>query len=132
LSPGLGIAPSDRSQVRRAAACGADALVVSNHGGRQLDGAMSSITALPAVVAAVGNRTEVHVDGGIQSGQDVFKAIAMGAKATYVGRSMLYGLGALGKRGVTKAIELIQGARDHDGLVRHAHHRGDMADRIWS
>jgi L-lactate dehydrogenase (cytochrome) len=91
-----------------AAGCGADAIVVSNHGGRQLDGAISTIAALPAVVAAVGHLTEVHLDGGIQSGQDVFKAIALGAKGTYIGRSMLYGLGALGGPGVTKALQIIE------------------------
>ena len=97
----------DREDALRAVDCGADAIVVSNHGGRQLDGAMSSIAALPAIAAAVGGRTEVHVDGGIQSGQDVFKAIALGAKSTYVGRSMLYGLGAMGEPGVTRALEII-------------------------
>jgi L-lactate dehydrogenase (cytochrome) len=91
-----------------AADAGADALIVSNHGGRQLDGAPSSIRALPAIVDAVGHRTEVHMDGGIRSGQDVLKAIALGAKGTYIGRSMLYGLGAMGENGVTRALEIIQ------------------------
>jgi L-lactate dehydrogenase (cytochrome) len=94
-----------------AAQCGADAIIVSNHGGRQLDGAVSSISALPQVVSAVGRTTEVYVDGGIQSGQDVFKALALGAKATLVGRSMLYGLGAYGQQGVTRVLEII-----HEGL----------------
>jgi len=97
----------DPEDALRAVDCGADAIVVSNHGGRQLDGALSSIAALPAIVEAVGARTEVHVDGGIQSGQAVFKAIALGAKSTYVGRSMLYGLGALGEPGVTRALAII-------------------------
>jgi L-lactate dehydrogenase (cytochrome) len=86
---------------------GADALIVSNHGGRQLDGAESSIRALPAIVQAVGNQIEVHMDGGIRSGQDVLKARALGARGTYIGRSFLYGLGALGEAGVTRALEII-------------------------
>ncbi len=86
---------------------GADALIVSNHGGRQLDGAESSIRALPAIVDAVGSRIEVHMDGGIRSGQDVLKARALGAKGTYIGRSFLYGLGAMGEEGVTKALQII-------------------------
>jgi L-lactate dehydrogenase (cytochrome) len=86
---------------------GADALIVSNHGGRQLDGAQSSIEALPSIVQAVGSQIEVHMDGGIRSGQDVLKAVALGAKGTYIGRSMLYGLGAMGEVGVTKALEII-------------------------
>ena len=92
---------------RLAADSGADALIVSNHGGRQLDGAQSSIEALPAIVDAVGSRIEVHMDGGIRSGQDVLKAWALGARGTYIGRAMLYGLGALGQAGVTKALEII-------------------------
>jgi len=91
-----------------AANSGADALIVSNHGGRQLDGAISSISALPAVVDAVGSKIEVHMDGGIRSGQDVLKAMALGAKGTYIGRSMLFGLGAYGQAGVTKALQIIQ------------------------
>ncbi len=86
---------------------GADALIVSNHGGRQLDGAQSSIEALPSIVAAVGKDIEVHMDGGIRSGQDVLKALALGAKGTYIGRSMLYGLGAMGQAGVAKVLEII-------------------------
>ena len=101
----------DAEDAATAVACGADAIVVSNHGGRQLDGAISSISALPAIVAAVGSKTEVHFDGGILSGQDVFKAIALGAVGTYVGRAMLYGLGALGETGVTRALTMI-----HDEL----------------
>jgi L-lactate dehydrogenase (cytochrome) len=91
-----------------AAGSGADAIIVSNHGGRQLDGAASSITMLPKVVDAVGDRIEVHVDGGIRSGQDVLKAIAYGAKGTHIGRPFLYGLGAGGKAGVTRVLEIIQ------------------------
>jgi L-lactate dehydrogenase (cytochrome) len=98
---------TDVSDASEAVSSGADAIVVSNHGGRQLDGAISSISALPAIATAVGNRTEVHVDGGLQSGQDVYKAIALGAKGTYIGRAMLYGLGALGEDGVTHALTMI-------------------------
>jgi L-lactate dehydrogenase (cytochrome) len=86
---------------------GADALIVSNHGGRQLDGASSSIRALPAIVDAVGSQIEVHMDGGIRSGQDVLKARALGARGTYIGRAFLYGLGAMGEAGVTQALEII-------------------------
>jgi L-lactate dehydrogenase (cytochrome) len=86
---------------------GADALIVSNHGGRQLDGAPSSISQLQAIVDAVGSDIEVHMDGGIRSGQDVLKAIALGAKGVYIGRPFLYGLGAYGEQGVTKALEII-------------------------
>jgi L-lactate dehydrogenase (cytochrome) len=86
---------------------GADAIVVSNHGGRQLDGAPSSIEALPAIVAAVGRQTEVWMDGGIRSGQDVLKAWALGARGTMIGRAMVYGLGAMGEAGVTKALQII-------------------------
>jgi L-lactate dehydrogenase (cytochrome) len=97
----------DVEDARLAVASGADALIVSNHGGRQLDGAQSSIEALPAIVAAVGPQIEVHMDGGIRSGQDVLKAVALGAKGTYIGRAFLYGLGAMGEAGVTKALQII-------------------------
>ncbi len=97
----------DVEDAKLAVASGADALIVSNHGGRQLDGAQSSVEALPAIVAAVGARIEVHMDGGIRSGQDVLKAWALGARGTYIGRAMLYGLGAMGEAGVTKALEII-------------------------
>lgn len=97
----------DVEDARLAADSGADALIVSNHGGRQLDGADSSINALPAIVDAVGNRIEIHMDGGIRSGQDVLKARALGARGCYIGRSFLYGLGAMGQAGVTKALEII-------------------------
>ena len=91
---------------------GADAIIVSNHGGRQLDGAQSSIKGLRAITEAVGSKIEVHMDGGIRSGQDVIKALAMGAKGTYIGRSFLYGLGAMGEEGVTKALSIIRNELD--------------------
>jgi L-lactate dehydrogenase (cytochrome) len=97
----------DVEDARLAAASGADAIVVSNHGGRQLDGAPSSISALPAIVAAVGERLEVWMDGGIRSGQDVLKAWALGARGTMIGRAMAFGLGAMGEAGVTKALQII-------------------------
>ena len=97
----------DAEDARLAVSTGADALIVSNHGGRQLDGADSSIRALPAIVAAVGKEIEVHMDGGIRSGQDVLKARALGARGTYIGRSYIYGLGAMGQAGVTKALDII-------------------------
>ncbi|NIC43022.1 alpha-hydroxy acid oxidase [Aquabacterium sp. A08] len=90
-----------------AAQHGADAIVVSNHGGRQLDGAPSSIHALPAIVDAVGDQLEVWMDGGIRSGQDVLKAWALGARGTMIGRAMVYGLGAMGEAGVTKALQIL-------------------------
>ena len=97
----------DEEDARLAVNSGADALIVSNHGGRQLDGAESSIRALPKIVAAVGHQIEVHMDGGIRSGQDVLKARALGARGTYIGRAFLYGLGAMGEEGVTKTLEII-------------------------
>ncbi len=97
----------DVEDARLAVASGADALIVSNHGGRQLDGAQTSIEALPAIVADVGSQIEVHMDSGIRSGQDVLKAVALGAKGTYIGRAFLYGLGAMGREGVAKALEII-------------------------
>jgi len=102
----------DVEDARLAADAGADAIVVSNHGGRQLDGAPSSIHALPAIVEAVGNRTEVWMDGGIRSGQDVLKAWALGARGTMIGRAMVYGLGAMGEAGVTRALEIIHNELD--------------------
>ena len=98
----------DVEDARLAAASGADALIVSNHGGRQLDGAPSSIRALPAIAEAVGSDIEVHMDGGVRSGQDVLKAIALGAKGVYIGRAMLYGLGAMGEQGVARTLEIIR------------------------
>ncbi|MBB6484199.1 alpha-hydroxy acid oxidase [Rhizobium lusitanum] len=98
----------DVEDARAAVDSGADAIIVSNHGGRQLDGALSSISMLPRIVDAVGDRIEVHMDGGIRSGQDVLKAVALGAKGTFIGRPFLYGLGAMGKEGVTLALEIIR------------------------
>ncbi|MCH2165622.1 MAG: alpha-hydroxy-acid oxidizing protein [Marinovum sp.] len=98
----------DAEDAKMAAQVGADAIIVSNHGGRQLDGALSSIRALPSILDAVGDEVEVHIDSGIRSGQDVLKAMAMGAKGTMIGRAFLYGLGAMGQAGVTKALEVIQ------------------------
>jgi len=97
----------DAEDAKMALKVGADAIIVSNHGGRQLDGALSSIRALPSILDAVGDHVEVHLDGGIRSGQDVLKAIAMGAKGTYIGRAFIYGLGAMGQEGVTKALDVI-------------------------
>jgi L-lactate dehydrogenase (cytochrome) len=102
----------DVEDARLAVSSGADAIIVSNHGGRQLDGAESSIESLPRIVDAVGSQIEVHMDGGIRSGQDVLKAVALGAKGTYIGRSFLYGLGAMGQLGVTKALQLIHNELD--------------------
>ncbi len=102
----------DPEDARLAADSGADALVVSNHGGRQLDGAASSIEALPPIVDAVGSRIEVWMDGGVRSGQDVLKALALGAKGTLIGRSFIYGLGAMGEAGVTRALEIIRNELD--------------------
>ncbi len=98
----------DVEDAKAAVDVGADAIIVSNHGGRQLDGAHSSISMLPRIADAVGDRIEVHMDGGIRSGQDVLKAVALGAKGTFIGRPFLYGLGAMGKEGVTLALEIIR------------------------
>ena len=97
----------DAEDAKMALKVGADAIIVSNHGGRQLDGAMSSIKMLPSILDAVGDQIEVHLDSGIRSGQDVLKAVAMGAKGTYIGRAYIYGLGAMGQAGVSKALEVI-------------------------
>jgi L-lactate dehydrogenase (cytochrome) len=119
----------DEDDARMAADFGADAIIVSNHGGRQLDGAVSAISMLPRIVRAVGDRIEVHMDSGIRSGQDVLKALALGAKGTYIGRSFIYGLGAMGEAGVTTALEIIRkelditmalcGEKDVANLGRH-------------
>ncbi|WP_284164522.1 alpha-hydroxy acid oxidase [Frigidibacter sp. SD6-1] len=119
----------DPDDARRAADFGADAILVSNHGGRQLDGALSSIRMLPEIVKAVGDRTEIYLDSGVRSGQDVLKAVAMGARACFIGRSYIYGLGAMGEAGVTRALEILQkefditmalcGEKSPAGLGRH-------------
>ncbi|MFV1497388.1 alpha-hydroxy acid oxidase [Phaeobacter sp. JH20_02] len=97
----------DVEDARMAAKVGADAIVVSNHGGRQLDGALSSIQMLPAIMEAVGDQIEVHLDSGIRSGQDILKALALGATGTMIGRAFVYGLGAMGQAGVTRALEVL-------------------------
>lgn len=97
----------DKNDALKAVDSGADAIVISNHGGRQLDGAPSTISVLPEVADAVGGKVELHLDGGIRSGQDVLKALCLGAQGTYIGRPFLYGLAAFGKRGVTKSLEII-------------------------
>lgn len=119
----------DPEDARIAADFGADAIIVSNHGGRQLDGALSAIRMLPHIVEAVGDRVEVHMDSGIRSGQDVLKALALGAHATWIGRAFIHGLGAMGEAGVSKALEVIRneldttmalcGERDVKALGRH-------------
>ena len=98
----------DAEDAELAVKSGADALIVSNHGGRQLDGAPSSISALPEIAGAVGSRIEVLMDGGVRSGQDVIKALALGAKGVLIGRAYVYGLGALGEVGVAKSLEIIR------------------------
>lgn len=102
----------DPQDARRAVEVGCDAIVVSNHGGRQLDGALSSIRMLPAILREVGGEIEVHLDSGIRSGQDVLKAIAMGASGTYIGRAYIYGLGAMGRAGVRSALDVIHKEMD--------------------
>ncbi len=102
----------DPQDAEKAARTGADALIVSNHGGRQLDGAKSSITALPAIASAVGDKIEVLMDGGVRSGQDVIKALALGAKGVFIGRAFLYGLGAMGEAGVALCLDIIRNELD--------------------
>jgi L-lactate dehydrogenase (cytochrome) len=98
----------DAEDAHAACAAGVDALVVSNHGGRQLDSAPSSISVLPEIAEAVNGRCEVLFDGGVQSGQDVFKALALGARSCLIGRTFLYGLAAMGEKGVTAALEILR------------------------
>jgi L-lactate dehydrogenase (cytochrome) len=102
----------DGTDALQAVSCGADAVVVSNHGGRQLDGAPSAISVLPEIVDAVGHKTVVLVDGGVRSGQDVFRALALGARGTLIGRAFVYGLGALGRKGVVQCLELLRNELD--------------------
>jgi L-lactate dehydrogenase (cytochrome) len=102
----------DAEDARLAVQSGADALIVSNHGGRQLDGAPASIDALPAIVDAVHGDIEIWMDGGIRTGQDVFKALALGASGTLIGRAYIYGLGAMGEAGVTKSLQIIANELD--------------------
>ena len=116
---------NDAQDAKMALKVGADAIIVSNHGGRQLDGALSTIRALPSILEAVDGQTEVHLDSGIRSGQDVLKAVAMGAQGTFIGRAYIYGLGAMGEAGVTKALEIIQ--RELDLSMAFCGHR-DIAD----
>ncbi len=111
----------DADDARLAVKSGADALIVSNHGGRQLDGAVSAIEILPEIVDAVGDQIEVHMDSGISSGQDVLKALALGARGTYIGRAFLYGLGAMGEEGVSKVLEIIH--RELDLTMAFCGHR---------
>tara|TARA_B100000674_G_scaffold123341_1_gene94429 strand:- start:422 stop:1585 length:1164 start_codon:yes stop_codon:yes gene_type:complete len=102
----------DKEDAKMALQVGADAMIVSNHGGRQLDGAISSIEALPSILEAVEDKIEVHLDGGVRSGQEILKALAMGAKGTYIGRPYIYGLGAYGEKGVGLALKLIKNELD--------------------
>ncbi len=102
----------DVEDAKEAVRIGADAIIISNHGGRQLDGAPSSIRVLPEIVKAVGENVEIHIDGGIRNGQDILKAIALGAKAAYIGRPYIYGLGAGGEKGVSRAIEILRNELD--------------------
>ena len=102
----------DPEDAKMAVKTGADAIVVSNHGGRQLDGAQSSITALTPVIDAVGSDIEIHIDGGISCGQDALKAICLGAKGVHIGRAYTYGLAARGEAGVTRALEIIYNEMD--------------------
>jgi len=129
----------DVEDARLAVAHGADAIVVSNHGGRQLDGAASSIRVLPEIVDAVGHKTEILMDGGIRSGQDVLKAVALGAKGALVGRPILYGLGAGGEAGVTRALDILRreidvtmalmGERDIRNIGLHNIYSNDLDKR---
>jgi L-lactate dehydrogenase (cytochrome) len=129
----------DPEDAQAAVDAGADAIIVSNHGGRQLDGAPSSIRVLPEIVDAVGNKTEVFIDGGIRSGQDVLKALALGAKGTFIGRPMLFGLGAGGEAGVARVFEIMRkemditmallGERDVNNIGPHNLYSNDLQRR---
>lgn len=129
----------DAEDAQLAIEAGADGIIVSNHGGRQLDGAPSSIRVLPEIVDAVGGKTEVYMDGGIRSGQDVLKALALGARSTFIGRAMNYGLGAGGEAGVTRALDIIRaemdttmalmGERDIRNIGRHSIYSNDLPPR---
>jgi len=116
----------DAEDAKMAMQVGADAIIVSNHGGRQLDGALSSIRVLPSILDAVGDQVEVHLDSGIRSGQDVLKAMAMGAKGTYIGRAFVYGLGAMGQAGVTRALEVIHKELDTTMALCGETHVGNL------
>ena len=129
----------DADDARMAVANGADAIVVSNHGGRQLDGAPSTIRVLPEIMEAVGDKVEVYLDSGIRSGQDILKALALGAKSTFIGRAMVYGLGAGGEAGVTRALDIIRaemdttmallGERDVHNIGAHNIYSNDLVPR---
>ena len=120
----------DVEDARQAVNVGADAVVVSNHGGRQLDGAPSSIAALPAIVDAIGDKCEVWMDGGIRTGQDVLRAVALGAKGTLIGRAFLYGLGAGGRDGVTKVLEILHKELDLTMALCGRSNLSDVDDSI--
>ena len=122
----------DPDDARAAARCGADAIIVSNHGGRQLDGAPAAIDALPPVVAAVGNKVEVWMDGGIRTGQDLFRALALGAKGAMIGRAYVYGLGALGEQGIATALQILHNELDRTMAFCGLRNINDVTDRvIW-
>ena len=122
----------DTEDARMAAQSGADAIIVSNHGGRQLDGAPAALHALPGIVAAVGHQVEVWMDGGIRTGQDLFRALALGARGTMIGRAYVYGLGALGEKGVTTALEIIRRELDLTMAFCGLRDITDVSDRvIW-
>ena len=128
----------DKEDALLASQTGADAIIVSNHGGRQLDGARSSISALSEIVDSVGDKVEVHVDGGIRSGQDVLKALCLGAKGVYIGRPFLYGLAAMGQQGVEKTLQIIQNELDitmafcgERKLIDVGRHNLDMASELF-
>jgi L-lactate dehydrogenase (cytochrome) len=120
----------DVEDARLAAKTGAAALVVSNHGGRQLDGAPSAISALPKIAEAVGSEIEVMFDGGIRSGQDVLRALALGARSCMLGRAYIYGLGAAGQAGVAKAIDIIRQELDVTMALTGTRRLADIDRRV--